>query len=510
MPKQRTPVSKIKEVLRLKFDCHLPNRSIAACLKIGGATVSEILSRFRTSDLVWPLLDGLTENQLEAWLYQGRRPVKGKQMPDFAACHDELKRKGMTKLLLWQEYQVREPDGAYGYTQFCVLYREWVKKQRRSMRQLHTAGEKVFLDFCGPTLPIINPDTDEVRQAQIFVATLGASSYTYIEACPNQGQESWLMAHVRAFEFFGGVPQLLVPDNLKAAVTKADRYDPYLNENYQKLARHYNTAILPARPYHPKDKAKVENAVQVVERWVLMRLRHQVFHTFAALNRALALLLKELNERTFRQYPGCRRSRFDTLDKPALTALPPHQYEYTDIRRAKVGPDYHVLYRRHAYSVPHALVGSYIDIEAGAQLVRLPHRGQMVAQHPKALTEGGFTTLAEHMPESHQRQRWSPERLLGWGESIGSATRAVVEWHLRQRKHPEQAYRSCLGLLSLVRKYGDARLEKACQQALLLERPHRRVIMNLLLNRREETETDVAQEDVLVEHANVRGAGYYH
>jgi len=271
MPKQRTPVSKIKDVLRLKFDCHLPNRSIAACLNVGCATISEVITRFRASELAWPLPDGLTDNQLESWFYQGRRPVLNKRMPDFGLCHQELRRKGMTKLLLSQEYQHDEPDTACGYTQFCVLYRDWVKKQKRSMRQLHMAGEKLFLDYCGPTVPVINPDTGVIRHAQIFVATLGASNYTYIEASLAQDQESGLMAHVRAFGFFGGVPQLLVPDNLRAAVKKADRYDPVLNENYQKLARHYNTAVLPARPYHPKDKAKVENAVLVVERWVLMR-----------------------------------------------------------------------------------------------------------------------------------------------------------------------------------------------------------------------------------------------
>lgn len=377
------------------------------------------------------------------------------------------------------------------------------------MRQHHVAGEKLFLDFCGPTIPIVNPDTGEVRQAQIFVATLGASSYTYVEACENQRQESWLMAHTRAFEFFGGVPLLLVPDNLKSAVTHADRYEPVLNENYRKLARHYNTAVLPARPRKPKDKPKVENAVQVVERWILMRLRHEVFHTLAALNLAISELLQDLNERPFRRLPGCRKSQFEQLDKPALKALPPYPYEYVDIRRAKVGPDYHVLYGKHAYSVPHPLVGSHIDIEAGARLVRLYHKGILVAQHPRAIHPGGFTTQADHMPESHRQQRWSPDRLLSWGESIGCATRAVVAWHLYHRAHPEQAYRTCLGLLNLSREYGEARLENACQQALLLERPWRQVILNLLRNHRDRQQDD-APDDTPVEHSNVRGAGYYH
>ncbi len=345
MARLRTRMSKIKELLRLKFDCHLPNRSISACLNIGCSTVSDVVTRFRGSQLAWPLPEEMTESQLEALLYTGRASDSHKRMPDFPLCHQELKRKGMTKILLWQEYQQEAGENAYGYSQFCNLYGEWLKQQKRSMHQHHVAGEKLFLDFCGPTIPVINPDTGEVRQAHIFVATLGASNYTYVEACENQRQESWLMAHVRAFEFFGGVPQLLIPDNLKAAVSRADRYEPVLNENYRKLARHYNTAVIPARPRKPKDKPKVENAVQVVERWILMRLRHEVFHTLAALNLAISELLQDLNERQFRRLPGCRKSLYEQLDKPALKALPPYRYEYVDIRRAKVGPDYHVLYR---------------------------------------------------------------------------------------------------------------------------------------------------------------------
>ncbi len=238
MARLRTRMSKIKEVLRLKFDCHLPNRSIAVCLNVGCSTISDIVTRFRGSQLVWPLPEEVTESRLEALLYAGRPSDSNKRMPDFPLCHQELKRKGMTKILLWQEYQLENGDNAYGYSQFCHLYREWLQLQKRSMRQHHVAGEKLFLDFCGPTVPVVNPDTGEVRQAHIFVATLGASNYTYVEACENQRQESWLMAHVRAFEFFGGVPLLLIPDNLKAAVTRADRYEPVLNQNYHKLTHH--------------------------------------------------------------------------------------------------------------------------------------------------------------------------------------------------------------------------------------------------------------------------------
>ncbi len=253
MPKKRIVMSKIKDALRLKFEAKLSNRDVAHCLKIGAATVSDILARFRNAKLDWPLPENLTEIALEARLYSDKKSPSTKAQADFSNIHQELKNKGMTKLLLWQEYLQENPDNAYGYTQFCSLYQRWRKKQRRSIRQLHMAGEKLFIDYCGPTVPIVNPDTGEIRKAQIFVATLGASNFTYIEASASQKQESWLMAHVNAFEFLGGVPNLLIPDNLRSAVTKADRYELVLNENYLKLARHYNTAVMPARPYRPKD-----------------------------------------------------------------------------------------------------------------------------------------------------------------------------------------------------------------------------------------------------------------
>ena len=424
MPKKRIVMSKIKDALRLKFEAKLSNRDVAHCLKIGAATVSDILARFRNAKLDWPLPENLTEIALEARLYPDKKSPSTKAQADFANIHQELKNKGMTKLLLWQEYLQENPDNAYGYTQFCSLYQRWRKKQRRSMRQLHMAGEKLFIDYCGPTVPIVNPDTGEIRKAQIFVATLGASNFTYIEASASQKQESWLMAHVNAFEFLGGVPNLLIPDNLRSAVTKADRYEPVLNENYLKLARHYNTAVMPARPYRPKDKAKAENAVLIVERWILMRIRKQIFHTLASLNLTLKKLLTELNSRPFRDLPGCRQTLFEKLDKPALKPLPKYRYEYVDYHHAKAGIDYHVFYKKHAYSVPHIYVGERVDLEASERLVRIYFKGECIAQHPRSHKEGGFTTIAEHMPVSHQKQRWSPERLLGWGASIGPGTRA--------------------------------------------------------------------------------------
>lgn len=510
---KRTKMSKIHDVIRLKFDAKLSNRDVAHCLKIGAATVSDLLGRFKLSGYTWPLPDELTEAELEKKLFPKSpcNKIKGKAKPDFSEIHQELKRKGMTKLLLWQEYLSVNPDNAYKYTQFCNLYSAWLKKQKRSMRQHHMAGEKLFIDYCGPTVPIVNPETGEIRLAQIFVATLGASNYTYVEASDSQNQENFLMAHVNAFEFFGGVPALLIPDNLKSAVIKANRYEPVLNENYLKLARHYNTAIMPARPYKPKDKAKVENAVLVVERWILMRLRKQIFHTMASLNLAIKELLIDLNQRAFKQLPGNRKSLFELLDKPALKPLPKHRYEYVDNHQAKVGIDYHILYKKHAYSVPNIYVGERINIEASKSIVRIYFKGKCISQHPRSLQLGGFSTKNEHMPISHQKQNWSPARLLNWGNSIGPKTEHIVKVLLDSKTHPEQAYRACLGLLNLCRTYGEQRLEQACLSAIALSRPNRQTVANLLKNNFESnTQQTLTDADAVVEHSNIRGENYYH
>lgn len=503
-------MSKIKEALRLKFDCGLSNRNIAACLKLGPSSVSELLSRFKQSPFTWPLSDDISEQQLTSALYRPKSSESHRVMPDFAACFLELKRKGMTKMLLWQEYYEQHREQAYAYTQFCEYYNRWLKKQKRSMRQMHLAGDKLFIDYCGPTIPVVNPDTGESRHAQVFVATLGASGYTYVEAFPSQKKSDWLEAHANAFEHFGGVPALLVPDNLRSAVTKADRYEPQLNDSYQKLAAHYQTAILPARPYKPKDKAKAENAVLLVERWIMMRLRHQTFYTFRALNLRIRELMNEMNQRVMKQVGVSRKALFESLDRPALRLLPAYRFEYTETKQAKVGPDYHIEYLKHYYSVPHQLVGQHVLLEAGIRLVSIYFQNKLVARHPKSERLRGMTTCEEHMPGSHQAQKWSPERLQGWGASIGHATHQVVTLLLQSRAHPEQAYRSCLGLLSLSRKYSEQRLEQACCDALLVKKIHYQFIKNLLLNRRE----GVLQQDVTVtpelHHSNVRGPDFYH
>jgi transposase len=376
---------------------------------------------------------------------------------------------------------------------------------------VHRAGEKLFIDYCGPTVPIVDAAGGEPRRAQVFVAVLGASNYTFAEATWTQSLPDWIGSHQRALAFFGGVPALLVPDNLRAAVTKPDRYVPEPNATYLELARHYGTAILPARPYKPKYRAKAEVAVQVVERWILARLRHRTFFTLAELNGAIAALLVALNERPFQKLPGSRRSWFEQLDRPALNALPATPYEYAEWRHAKVGIDYHIEVDKRCYSVPHALVGARVDVRLSAGMVEVLHQGKRVAAHPRQGPER-ISTVEAHLPKAHQaHRRWSPQRLLDWARAIGPATRAVVAHQLTDRPHPEHGYRACLGLLSHARGYGETRLEAACARALAIDAPSVRSITSILRQGLDQQPLAVDDEPAtLPSHANVRGARYYH
>lgn len=503
---KQTDIRKVKEVLSLKLDSGLSNRDIAKRLGIGSATVSDILGRFKNLDSEWPVVD-LNDEQLQLSLYPDKNARRA--IPDYALMDIELRRKGVTKLLLWEEYQSANPNNCYGYSQYCDNYKEWKSRQKRSMRFTHQAGEKVFIDYCGPTLAIVNPDTGEVRQAQVFVAILGASNYTYAIATENQRLESWLNAHVGMFEFFGGVPRLLVPDNLKAGVTKACRYEPRINSSYQALANHYGCAVMPARPLKPKDKAKAENAVLIVECWIMARLRHQVFHTMAGLNQAISELLKRLNTKLFQRLPGNRQSLFESLDKPELSPLPASRYEYTDIHTAKVGIDYHVLYKTHFYSVPHAYVGKSVEVQASSRIVRLYYQHDCIAQHLRSERKGGFSCCDEHMPHHHQHQKWSPGRLKNWAKQIGQSTLAVTTAILESKRHPEQGYRACLGLLNLAKTYGDSRLEQACCKSIEIGNPCRASVKSLLKTRLDNAPVDDEVETPNLSHHNIRGPKYY-
>ena len=509
---------KIKEVLRLSHESGLGQRGIAQALNLGLGTVSTYLKRARQAGISWPLPDDMNERTLGRLLFPSQAATGQRRFtePDYPTAHQELKRKGVTKQLLWQEYRQQYPDDGYSYAQYCHRYLEWLGRQQRSMRQIHRAGEKLFVDYCGPTMEVVNPDTGEVRQAQVFVGVLGASNYTFACASWSQKQEDWLNAHVKAFAFFGGVPELVVPDNLKSAVRKTHRYEPDINPSYQQLAAHYQCAIVPARPYKPKDKAKAEVGVQIVERWIMARLRHQTFFTLASLNQAIRFLLEDLNQRPFKKLPGTRLSQFKQLDQPALSPLPVQPYQYTEIKQARVHIDYHVEYDKHYYSVPHHLVKQAVEIQASDNTVAIYSHGNRVASHPRSYRQGAHSTCSEHMCRAHQAmQEWSPERFLSWAGDIGTQTREVVKHLLQEKRHREQSYRRILALLGNAKKYGRDRLNKACARALRINSPTRSSVESILKQGldqvpMEQTCDREPEELNLNHHENVRGEDYYH
>lgn len=437
--------------------------------------------------------------------------------PDFAAVHQELKVKGMTKLLLWEEYREANPDDGYSYPQFCHRYSVWLGKQKRSMRQVHVAGQKCFVDYAGTTVPIVNANTGQIEHAQIFVAVLGASGYTFAHASKSQTQADWINSHNAAFAFFGGVTDIVVPDCLKAAVAKTDRWEPTITASYQSWAEHYDCAIIPARPRKPKDKSKAELGVLLVTRWILMRLRRHTFFSIAELNEAIAALLPSLNDRAFQRLPGSRHSVFESIERAALKPLPVSTYEYVDIRNAAVHVDYHIEYAHHYYSVPHTLIKTQVEVRASARMVSIYAHGKQVACHPRSHNKWQHTTLLEHMPSEHRFvAEWSVERFESWARDIGDSTLQVVRIVLQKRKVPEQNFRAALALLDLAKTYDRQRLEAACEYALKINSPTRPSIKSILKRGLETmsatvTEDTDAQDDAfLQEHENVRGASTYH
>lgn len=505
-------MKKIIEVLRLKYAARLSHEKIARACGLSKGTVNNYVSATHAQGITWPLPDGIDEARLEALLFPTRQPSSHLAEPDYFQMHQALKRKGVTLQLLWAEYVAGHGERGYRYSQYCNRYRQWRDRQKRSLRQIHRAGEKLFIDYCGPTVPIVDRHTGESRAAQVFVTVLGASSCTYAEATYSQSLPDWIASHQRALTFYGGVPALLVPDNLKAAVDLADRYEPGINATYADMAAHYGTAVLPARPYKPKDKAKAEVGVQVVERWILARLRHHTFFSLAELNAAIAALLPALNERPFQGRTESRRDLFETIDRPALRPLPRDAYEYAEWRKAKPGIDYHIAVDQRFYSVPHNLVGQTLAVRLTATTVEILHKGQRVASHPRH-GHGPYATLNEHMPKAHRAHRdWSPARFLDWARAIGPGTAQVIEQQLTDRPHPEHGYRACLGLLKLSRGYGKDRLEAACARALALHAVSYRSVASILAQGLDQQplHDERSGQGELPLHTNVRGPGYYH
>lgn len=504
---------KLREVLRLKFDANLSIRQISACTKSSVGTIQKVIAQARQLGLEWPLPDELDDQRLAGLFYPGAdtRSDPAIQILDWSAIHQELKRKGVTRQLLWEEYAAAYPNRCYSYSQFCARYQDWRGKQKRSMRQLHKAGEKCFVDYAGQTVPVIHAQTGEVFEAQIFVAVLGASGYTYAEATRSQSLPDWLQSHVRAFEYFGGTPELVVPDNLKSGVKSPCRYDPDINASYQQLAEHYQLAVVPARPYKPKDKAKAEVGVQIVERWILARLRKLSFFSLPELNQCIGTLLETLNHKPFRAQPGHRRQAFEQLDQPALRPLPRQPCRYTAIKTVKVNIDYHVQYQQHHYSVPHHYVGERLELHASDHTITLYFRDKAVASHMRK-AHPGMTTEPGHMPQRHRKhQQWNPGRLKNWASTIGADMRVWVDDRLREKAHPEQAYRICLGLLNLSRDYPASRLNNACALANREGLNRLKHIKSILQSNRDQLPEQLTLSTPLPQqHENIRGPHTFH
>lgn len=508
---KRLPMRKIREALRLRSE-GLSARKVAQSLSLGRATISDYLRRSDVAGLSWPLPDDVSDAGLEQLLFpRTAGNLRGSfPQPDWAYVHAELRRKGVTLALLWEEYRTVHPDG-YGYSRYCELYTRWEGKLSPVMRQRHPAGERLFVDYAGQTVDVICPKTGEVRTAQIFVATLGASNFTYVEASWTQTLSDWISSHVRAFEFFGGVPAQVVPDNLKAAVIKACFHDPAINRTYGDMAAHYGTAVVPTRPRKPKDKAKVEGAVLLAERWILARLRNQQFFGLDEVNAAIRPLLDQLNDKETRHLGASRRDLFERLDRPALKPLPVDPYVYAEWKQCRAGLDYHIDIGRHYYSVPHQLIKQKLWARITARTVEVYFKGERVASHARTSGNRQHSTHRDHMPTHHRfREDWSPERIRRQAAQIGPNVEIFVDVIMRQRKHPEQGYRSCMGVLRLAKDFGRGRVDAACERALVINAHSYSSLHSILKNGLDRQRRETPTEGPAITHANIRGADYFH
>jgi transposase len=521
MPTERIAMRRVREMLRLTLDGGLSVSDAARRMGVARSTVREMAARFERSGLCWPLPLDLTDADLETRLYGeagARRGDRRRPEPDWAALNRELKRKHVTLQILWDEYIEAHPDG-YRYSRFCDLYRGWEGRLPVTMRQTHLGGDKLFVDYAGDTVPVIvDRRTGETRAAHLFVAVMGGSSLSFAHASWTETLPDWIDAHVRAFAFFGGAARLLVPDNPKVAVIKACFYDPQVNRTYGEMAAHYDTAILPARPYKPRDKPKVEAAVRIVERWLLGRLRNRRFHSLAEVNVAIAQMLAALNDRRVMRHVGrTRRQLFEEIDAPRLKPLPAEPYALAEWRARKVGLDYHIDFDGHFYSVPYRHARAGVEVRATLRTVEVFLKGERIAAHMRGSGDGKHTTLPEHMPSSHRRYAdWTLERILREAAAIGPSVHLLCQMIIEHRPHPEQGFRACLGIVRLAKPFGVSRVEAACLRALQIGARTYGSVKSILDNRLDgqpvlrlaaASPEEVPPASV---HPNVRGSRYYH
>jgi len=519
MPAERLSMRKVREVLRLRHVLKLSYRKISDATGIGKTQVAEYVRRAEAAELGWPLPEGLDDAALEQRLF----PITSEGCPrpviDWPMIERELARRGVTLLLLWQEYMAAHPDG-YSYTRFCELHKRWRGQLAATMRQTHLAGDKLFVDWAGQTIGVADPLTGAVHQARIFVAALGASNFTYAEARWTEMLPDWIGAHVNALDAIGGVPNALVPDNLKAGITKPSRYEPGINRTYQDLADHYDCVVLPTRIRKPRDKAKVEVAVQIVERFVLAKLRNRTFFSLAELNAAIKDCVAAINAKVMRKIGASRAELLETLDRPALKRLPATAYEYAEWKRARVAPDYHIEIAGHYYSVPSRLIREIVEARITTTTVEIFHRGVRVASHAFSPVRRRHTTINEHMPSAHRRYaEWTPARMMKEAARIGPATVALFDAIMNAKPHPEQGFRSCLGILRLEKSYGPARIEAAAKRGNDIGATTCGSITSILQHGLDRAylhpdpgmPAKPASPDVgPLHHENIRGRGYYH
>lgn len=509
---------KVREVLRLRYECGRSYAQIALSAGIGETTVGDYVTRATRAGLGWTEASAMSDAEVEARVFRGavgRNEPPARVPIDFAWMHRELTRVGVTLQTLWVEYREGaakdSPARPYEYSRFCDLYAQWRNKLAVSMRQVHRAGEKVFIDYSGPKLHIVDPATGEITEVELFVAVLGASNYTYAEATRTQGLVDFVGSTVRTFEFFHGVPEIVVPDQLRSAVSGPDRYEPDINPTYLEMAQHYGVTVIPARPRKPKDKSKVEGAVLIVQRWIFAALRNRTFFSLGELNAAIRELVDKLNARPFKKLDGCRQSAFETIDRPALRPLPARRYELADWKRAKVNIDYCVTYDHRHYSVPYALVGESVEVRATASVVEILHRGVRVASHARHYGPKGAATIAdEHRPRAHREYgKWPPERVIGWATSIGPRVGALAAALMARRTHPETGYRACLGVIRLADRYGRERVDAACARALGIGSPSFKSVQSILKSGLDRTPLLEPPAREPIDHDNIRGASYF-
>jgi transposase len=505
---------KTKEVLRLHFELGLRQREIARACSISQGAVHNYLKKAAAAGIPWPLPEGWDEKRIEEALFGELRPVDRsgeRAVPDFPALHEELQRhRHLTLQLAWEEYRQRNPEG-YHYSRFCALYQRWRGKQNVVLRQEHQPGEKGFVDWAGATIPMHDPVTGEVWPAPLFVMVLGSSSYTYAEATGDQQLAAWISAHIHAFEYFSGVPRLLIPDNLRTGVSRACRYDPDLNPTYQEFAMHYDVGVVPARPGHPKDKAKVEVGVQVAERWIVAALRHQKFFRLADLNGAIRELLERLNQRPFRKREGSRASVFAAVERNALRPLPAEPFDMSQWSYARVNIDYHIAFDANFYSVPYTLVQERVEVRATPTTIEIFHKGLRVASHVRGHGREQVFTQREHRPKSHQAHlEWTPSRMVHWAEQIGPHTAKLFAWILAEKPHPEMGYRSCLGIIRLAEEYSSTRMEAAADRAIRTGACRYKSVKSILKNSLDQQPLpELPPLPLPPSHDNIRGAEYF-